>query len=287
MSSFLFKHKSIIIAVAAALVVAVILSVVFKPNKSQSEDESIDPHGVTESDITITVPNIKPGDDSGNNAKTTDSPNGVDLDVRGNPNNSGGNSDGNSADLGVGNPNGNSTQPPPSVNVDVATVEFVPKDVQPNPQPPPDEYVVILEKFEDIPVSADKSIKKPQPEIGFIVGANLENAGYNTLFTNAGTPRQMVVEAVKNYADTGRVSLKPADYGLPALVGEYHVKLPVKGTNVKESAKYISDYMRNDRAFNNKVNTVFSQYKDGFLAVYQKDGHFYVLFAVIDKGYVN
>lgn len=284
----LFRNKHAVIGIAVILILAIVLPLLLRGcGKSKQVDNATDPPAVTETENEVNIPNIKPGDGNSNTA-STNSEGGIFLDVDGNPNRPSSTTGGAS---GCGSSNaGNApanTQRPPSVIVEEATIPAETKDAQPNPQPPPDEIVVVSEGADSIPVNADKSIEKLQPEIGLLVGTNLENAGYNTLFMNAGLPRQMVEDAVKNYAQTGRVSLNPANYNLPALVGEYHVRLPVRGTNAPQAAKAISDHMRNDRAFNDKVATVFNQYKDGFLAVYQKDGYFYVLFAVIDKGYVN
>ena len=291
----IFKHKSIIICIAGLLLLSLILSLVFiKPTKDKSKEESHIPLE-TESEMTIDVPEFNPtpidGDsDKKNKAETTDTQNRANLDVGGNSGDSTESANGNSSNnTVVGDSNDNPAQNPPSVDVNVETVGVEPKDAQPEPQPPkPKEgYEIDIDKYENIPVDCNPSVEESHIAMGLVVGSNLEKAGYYSLYTNAGAPREMVIDAVKNYAYTGNVSLTPSNYSLPALVGEYHVKLQVKGSNVAESAEYISDYMKNDKAFNDKVNTVFSQYKDGFLSVYQKDGYFYVLFAVIDKGYTN
>ena len=294
LKSFVLKYKTIIITIAIALAIAITLpQVLMSLMKKQpdSESEIIDPPGVTNSDEGVDVPKINPGEDPDKNkSETVDENSKINLDVGGDPNNRPDNNPDNAVYTNSEDSNNSgdyATQKPPSVDVKVVTPELEPKDAQPNPKPPPDEFVVVSEGFEKIPISSDKSIDMLQPEIGLLIGSNLERAEYFTLFTNAGAPRQMVEDSVKHYAYTGSVSLNPASYGLPALVGEYHIKLPVRGANVKEAAKHISDHMRNDKAFNDKVNTVFSQYKDGFISVYQKDGHFFVLFAVIDKGYIG
>ena len=95
----------------------------------------------------------------------------------------------------------------------------------------------------------------------------------------------MVEAAIKVYAETGVITLNPANYGLPKLVGYYNAKMPANGANVAEAGDYVAKYMENDPTFNNKVKTTFNVYKDGWLSVYQKGGYFYILFAVVDKGY--
>jgi len=195
-----------------------------------------------------------------------------------------------------------STQKPPSIIVTSSPDGTLPKDSEPSPAnptaqndpnawtpPAPGEGTggLIDEGFESIKVNIDKSVETFQPEMGLLVGSELINAGYNTIYPNAGAPRDMVENAVKNYATTGSITLTPTNYGLPKIVGSYNLKLATKGTNVAEASKYVFEYIKNDKLFNDKVKADFKIYKDGWLSVYQKDGYFYIIFAVIDKGYSN
>ena len=286
----ILKNKNTIISAAVFLIMLAVVLTVFINPRPKPPIDSVEPVGATEPDVTISVPSVKPDGNSKSTEKPVDSsvPDGVAmLDVGGNPNGSSnvpsGTNSGNSATNNYSETVDNPSQNQPFVDVGVVPDAVENKDEPPNPQPPPDGFVQVPPE----PINPDKSVEKPLTEIGLLVGANLEKAGYNTLFLNAGSPREMVENAVKNYAQTGNVTLNPSAYGLPELVGEYHIKLAVKGVTITESAKYISDYMIADKAFNDKVKTVFNQYKDGYLSVYQKDGNFYVLFAVIDKGYVS
>ena len=95
----------------------------------------------------------------------------------------------------------------------------------------------------------------------------------------------MVEDANRNYARTGIITLNPISYGLPKVVGYYNVRLPATGTNAIEAGEYISEYMKVDPVFNEKIETVFAIPKDGWLSVYQKDGYFYILFVVVNIGY--
>ena len=196
-----------------------------------------------------------------------------------------------------------STQKPPSVEVNVTSDSTQAKDTEPNPMlstnsnypSNPDDWTppapgvgtgeLISSGFESIKINTDKSVETMQREIGLLVGSKLLNAGYNTLYPNAGAPQDMVEASVKNYANTGTVTLDSASYGLPKIVGYYNIKLTANGANVAEAGNYIFEYMKNDKVFNDKVKSTFTVYKDGWLSVYQKDGYFYILFAVIDKGY--
>ena len=144
---------------------------------------------------------------------------------------------------------------------------------------------LISEGFENEPIDISANVTTLQTSLGFVIGDELLNSGYNTLIPNAGSTKQLVEDAVKIYANTGNVSLNPASYGLPKLIASYNIKIKAQGTNALESGKYIANYIKNDATFNNLVTQKLGIPKDGYVAVYQKDGYFYVLFAVIDKGY--
>jgi hypothetical protein len=193
-----------------------------------------------------------------------------------------------------------STPKPPSADALVTPDGTQPKGDEPNPTNPADQNdpngwtppppgvgtgELISQGAESIKIDINTSIETLQRAVGLQVGSNLLNAGYNTLYPNAGAPQDMVEAAVKNYANTGTVTLNPVSYGLPKIVGHYNIKLTAQGTNVSEAGKYIFEYMKNDKNFNDMVKSTFNVYKDGWLSVYQKDGYFYILFAVIDKGY--
>jgi hypothetical protein len=201
--------------------------------------------------------------------------------------------------------NSSSSQKPPSVTTDTSKDTTQPKDTTPAPNPPttsdpnyptnPDDWTppppgvgtgeIISEGFENEPIDISANITTLQTSLSLIIGDELLNSGYNTLIPNAGSTKQLVEDAVKVYADTENVRLNPASYGLPKLITSYNIKIKAQGTNALESGKYIANYMKNDAIFNNLVTERLGIPKDGYVAVYQKDGYFYVLFAVIDKGY--
>ena len=139
---------------------------------------------------------------------------------------------------------------------------------------------LISEGFESVAVNIDPSVEKLQCEVAFQAGSDLPNAGYNTLYPN-GAPDRLVEDAIAVYAKTGVITLNPSSYGLPGLVA----KIPASGSNAKVAGDYVANHMVNDPIFNEKVRTTFNVCKDGWLSVYQKDGFFYILFAVVDKGY--
>ena len=190
-------------------------------------------------------------------------------------------------------------QKPPSVSVTTVPDSTVSKDTTPIPENPADQPdatgwtppppgvgtgELIWEGAENIIIDISPTIETLQRDVGLIVGNNLLNAGYNSIYPNA-SPRDLVEDANQNYARTGIITLNPASYGIPKVVGSYNVRLPAAGTNAVEASNYISEYMKSDTVFNEKINTVFSIPKDGWLSVYQKDGYFYILFAVVDIGY--
>lgn len=154
--------------------------------------------------------------------------------------------------------------------------------------PPPGQGTgsLISSGAESIPINPDSSVETLQCDLGLQVGSNLLQAGYNTLYPN-GCPEKMVEDAIKVYADIGKISFNPSKYGLPKLVGYYNAKIPAKGPNVSVAGNYIASYIENDATFKSDLKTIFSVYKDGWLSVYQKGGYFYILFAVVDKGYSN
>jgi len=190
-------------------------------------------------------------------------------------------------------------QKPPSVGVTIIPDPTEPKDTSPTPDNPEDQASptgwtppppgvgtgeLIWEGAENIKIDISPSVETLQRDVGLLVGNNLLNAGYNSIYPNA-SPRDLVEEAIMNYARTGIITLNPANYGLPEVVGYYNVKLPATGTNVVEAGEYISECMKVDPVFNEKIETVFAIPKDGWLSVYQKDGYFYILFVVVDIGY--
>jgi hypothetical protein len=153
------------------------------------------------------------------------------------------------------------------------------------PPPPGQGIELISEGYENIPVNIDAWVETLQPDIAAVAGSNLLMAGYDSLYPNAIPVSQMTENAVKRFAETGDVVLKPDVYGLPGLVGYYSARITASGTNAREAGDYIAGYMMADAEFNRMADTVFSIYKDGWIAVYQRDGYFHVLFAVVDKGY--
>jgi len=192
-----------------------------------------------------------------------------------------------------------SQQKPPSTDVTITPDSTVSKDTTPISENPTDQTdstgwtppppgvgtgELIWEGAENIPIDISPAVETLQRDVGLLVGNNLLNAGYNTIYPNA-SPRDLVEDANRNYARTEIITLDPANYGLPKVVGSYNVRLPAVGTNTVEASNYISEYMKSDTVFNDKIKTVFSIPKDGWLSVYQKDGYFYILFAVVDIGY--
>ena len=138
---------------------------------------------------------------------------------------------------------------------------------------------------ESVKIDTNPSVETLQRTLGLLVGSQLQNDGYTTLYPNAGSVRDLVESAIQKYADTGAIQLDTSSWGLPSLVGYYNVRVSAQGSNAAEAAIYIADYMEKDFVFNDKVSLVFNVAKDGWLSVYQKDGYFYILFAVVDKGY--
>lgn len=194
---------------------------------------------------------------------------------------------------------GSTRQNPPTTSVTTVPDSPVVKDTTPittNPEyktdssgwtpPPPGQGTgeLIWEGAENIKIDSSTSVETLQTDLGYLVGRELLNAGYNTLYPNA-SPGKLVDDANMNFARTGIMTLDPASYGLPEVVGYYSAKLPVKGENIVEAGDYIFDYMKSDPIFNDKVRTVFSTPKDGWLSVYQKDGFFYILYAAVNQGY--
>lgn len=273
---------------------------------TSSQTESVSPN----------IAGVPSSESSGASTESNDTPTKVVLDVTGDPgepdsekNNVAGNpgmenttarpgADGQTDSSHTGGTVTESPQRPTASN----TVTPDGEEPKPNPQPPvasdsnypstPDEWQPlppgqgtgeqIGSGFESIPI--DMGADKLQGEVGLLAGSYLLER-YNTIYPDAETPRAMVEAAVKQYAATGQVILEPSQYGLPKLVGEYHARIKATGSNAAEAARYVADYMIGDQTFNSKIATEFSSYKDGYLAVYQKDGYFYILFAVIDKGY--
>lgn len=192
-----------------------------------------------------------------------------------------------------------STTRGPSAVVTIIPDATKPKTATPNPSNPQDKSdptgwvppqpgegagVLIFEGPESIAINTDKSVETLQRDLGLLVGYLLLEEGYNSLYPNA-SPRDLAEDANKNYARTGNLVLNPSLYDLPKVVGTYSVKLPATGTNSIEAADYISEFMKSDPVFNEKVRTVFATPKDGWLSVYQKDGFFYILYVAVDIGY--
>ncbi|MHB1454212.1 MAG: hypothetical protein ACYCYM_09725 [Saccharofermentanales bacterium] len=190
-------------------------------------------------------------------------------------------------------------QKPPSAAVTVVPDSPVPKDTTPVPEnpedrqtadgwtpPPPGEGTgdLIWEGAENIPIDGSAAVEALHRELGFYVGNGLIEAGYTSIYPNA-SPRDLVEDAARVYARTGNIVLNPASYGLPKVVGYFAVRLPATGSNVVDAGNTIIEYMKSDAVFNQKVQTVFSVTKDGWLSVYQKDGYFFILFVVVDIGY--
>ena len=202
----------------------------------------------------------------------------------------------------VATPQTNPTSPvqkPPSVGVTIIPDPTQPKDTSPTPENPADQASptgwippppgvgtgeLIWEGAENIKIDISPTVETLQRDVGLLVGNNLLNAGYNSIYPNA-SPRDLVEDANRNYARTGIITINPISYGLPKVVGYYNIRLPATGTNAVEASNYISEYMKSDTVFNDKIKTVFSIPKDGWLSVYQKDGYFYILFVVVDIGY--
>lgn len=309
----LFKNKIFLASSAGVLALAVILAAVcfhqkqtvaLLPIAGSSQDTTVDVHTETGQD-TSNISTI-PSEETGDTQPSGDTAAAPVLDVGGNPGKA---PDGNAVQGQNKADAGNDTDAEqgtvttsaanlPSVKVDVESDGEQPKKAPTTttttantgwtpPAPGEGTGELISSGLESIPVSSDSSVEQLQPDIGFEVGGKLIDAGYNTLYPDAGTPKDMVEDAVKSYAETGAVKLNSDRYGLPAIVGYYNIKLPVQGANAAEAANYIFNYMKNDAVFNQQVKTVFTKYQDGFLSVYQKGGYFYVLFAVINKGYSN
>ncbi|MHB8964269.1 MAG: hypothetical protein ACYC5K_14070 [Saccharofermentanales bacterium] len=191
------------------------------------------------------------------------------------------------------------TKTPPSANVTTVPDNPVPTAATPdadNPSdasdpddwtpPPPGEGIgeQITVGFESIPVDTNSSIEKLQVEVGLQTGTLLLEGGYYTLYPNA-SPMRLVEDAIVGFARENKIVLNPADYGLPKVVGVYSAVIPAQGTNVLEAADAVFEFMKNDDVFNQKVETVFSEPKDGWLSVYQRNGYFYILYVVVDIGY--
>lgn len=191
------------------------------------------------------------------------------------------------------------TKTPPSANVTTVPDNPVPTAATPdadnpsdasNPDdwtpPPPGEGTgeQITIGFDSIPVDTNSSIEKLQAEIGLQTGTLLLEGGYYTLYPNA-SPMRLVEDAIVGFARENKIVLNPADYELPKVVGVYSAVIPAQGTNVLEAADAVYEFLKNDDVFNQKVETFFSEPKDGWLSVYQRNGNFYILYVVVDIGY--
>ena len=190
-------------------------------------------------------------------------------------------------------------QKPPSAGVTIIPDPTQPKDSSPTPDNPADQASptgwtppppgvgtgeLIWEGAQNIKIDISPSVETLQRDLGYLVGSKLLDAGYNSIYPNA-SPRDLTEDANRNYASTGNITLTPESYGLPKVVGCYNARLPATGTNILEAGNFIFEYMKSDPVFNDKIKTVFSIPKDGWLSVYQKDGCFYILYVSVDIGY--
>lgn len=308
----LLKNRKFLIASGAALALIVLVTVVCILTTHTGRAAIARAGGSGSSGVTVNAPAIAKADENGTSGSSdATGASLLSLDVAGNPSGSaaasaGGGKQGasntNASAGGKGSAAVGSSKNDPSVSVSVTQDGTQSKNTSPTPSKStgsnypsdPDDWAppapgegtgsMISSGTDSIPISTDPSVDTLQLALGLQVGCNLLNAGYNTLYPD-GCPETMVEDAAKVYADTGKISLDPSKYGLPKLIGYYNAKTPAKGPNVTAASSYIASYMENDAVFKSDLKTIFSVYKDGWLSVYQKGGYFYILYAVVDKGY--